>query len=733
MGDMTATNEKGNEITNEAVNGKQDKIDFDCTDYYINRELSWLAFNHRVLEEAEDENNPVLERLKFLAITSSNLDEFFMVRVGSMKDQEKHGITTPENKAGMTPREQLIAISHEAHKMVDKQYALLHEKLIPLLASHGISFLKPEELNEKQQQFVRTYFYDRIYPVLTPMAVDASRPFPMLLNKSVNLAVTLESERDGKNKLLFAVVQVPSVLPRYIQLPSKEGTAQFILLEDMICHYVDFLFKGNRILSVKPFRITRNADLTLDEEGAEDLLKEIQKELKKRKWGAAVRLEVTCEMDEYMKSILQESLEIETCDIYEVNGPLDLTFLLKFSSLPGYDHLRYKPLLPQPPADFIGENNIFEAISHKDILVHHPYESFDPVIHFVKQAAEDPNVLAIKQTLYRVSGDSPIVNALAKAAENGKQVTVLVELKARFDEENNIVWAKKLEKAGCHVIYGLVGLKTHCKITLVVRQEGKKLVRYVHLGTGNYNDSTARLYTDLGMFTCDERFGIDATYIFNHLSGYSKPPKWKKIEAAPNGLRNKILQLIENEIAKSTPENPGRIILKMNSLTDKKLIKALFKASVAGVQIDMIIRGICCLRPGIPGVSENIRVRSIVGRFLEHSRIFYFQNGGDELIYLSSADWMTRNMERRVEIMFPIEAKSLKERVKEILRVLLQDNVKARMLDSSGRYTRVPVAQGEKRVQSQLYFHDLAVKNTKKIRQTPYMKQLKPKTHVEEM
>lgn len=715
-----------------SVNEREAKVDFDCTSYYINRELSWLAFNGRVLEEAEDTNNPVLERLKFLAITSSNLDEFFMVRVGSMKDQEKHGITTPENKAGMTPRQQLAAISIEAHNMVDRQYEVLHQELIPLLASCGISFSKPEDLTEEQRTFLRTYFYDRIYPVLTPMAVDASRPFPMLLNKSVNLAVMLESEKDGKSKVLFAVVQVPSVLPRYIRLPSQEGVAQFILLEDVICHYIDFLFKGNRILSVKPFRITRNADLTLDEEGAEDLLKEIQKELKKRRWGAAVRLEVTCDMDDYMKGILQESLEIESCDVYKVPGPLDLTFLMKFYSVPGYSELRYQSLLPQPPADFIGENNIFEAIVHKDILVHHPYESFDPVVHFVKQAAEDPNVLAIKQTLYRVSGDSPIVNALAKAAENGKQVTVLLELKARFDEENNIVWAKKLDKAGCHVIYGLVGLKTHCKITLVVRQEGQKLVRYVHLGTGNYNDSTARLYTDLGMFTCDEQFGIDASYIFNHLSGYSKTPKWKKIEAAPNGLRNKILQLIDNEIAKSTPEHPGRIILKMNSLTDKKLIKALFKASAAGVQIDMIIRGICCLRPGIPGVSENIRVRSIVDRFLEHARIFYFQNGGDERVYLSSADWMTRNMERRVEIMFPVEVESLKKRVKEILNIQLQDNVKARVLDSQGIYTMIKPREGEKRVHSQPHFHNVAVKNTKKIRQTPYMKQLKPKTHVEE-
>jgi polyphosphate kinase len=706
------------------------EIDLDNSDYYINRELSWLAFNHRVLEEAEDHNNPVLERLKFIAITSSNLDEFFMVRAAFLKNQEKHHITIPENKAQMTPKQQLQAISREAHKLVARQYEVLHHDIVPLLAEHEIVFLKPQQLNEEQTKFVNRYFYDHIYPVLTPMAVDASRPFPLLLNKSVNLGIMLESQKQGKNKTLFAVVQVPSVLSRYIKLPSEEGTASFILLEDVICHYADFLFKGNRILSVQPFRITRNADITLDEEGAEDLLEEIQEELKKRKWGFTVRLEITHEMDDYMKNILQESLEIEPGDIYEVSGPLDLTFFMKFSSLPGYRHLRYMDLRPQPPADFIGENNIFEAIASKDILVHHPYESFDPVVHFVTQAAEDPNVLAIKQTLYRVSGDSPIVNALAKAADNGKQVTVLVELKARFDEERNIEWAKKLEQSGCHVIYGLVGLKTHAKITLVVRQEGDKLIRYVHMATGNYNDSTARLYTDLGMFTCNENFAIDASYLFNHLSGYSKTPKWKKISSAPKGLRNKLLQLIENEIAGRTPESPGHIIIKMNSLTDKKLIKALFKASAAGVKIDMIIRGICCLRPGMPGVSENIRVRSIVGRFLEHSRIYYFENGGDEQIFLSSADWMTRNMERRVEILFPVEAKRLKQRLKDILFVYLQDNVKARQLNADGSYTHVISAEGETLVNSQIHFHALAVKHTRKVMRKAYSKQLKPKTHV---
>ncbi len=706
-------------------------INYDCIDYYINRELSWLNFNKRVLEEAEDTNTPVFERLKFLSICSSNLDEFFMVRVANLTDQEKHGINTPENKAGMTPTQQLNAISEETHIMVEKQYDILNNQILPLLKNNKIIFLKSKDLSVGQAKFVHRYFYDQIYPVLTPMAVDAGRPFPLLLNKSVNLAVLLESTKDDKSEILFAVVQVPSLLPRFIQLPMENGQLNFILLEDVICNYVDFLFKGNRILSVQPFRITRSADINLDEEGAEDLLEEIEKELKKRKWGSAIRLEIKKDMEEYTRSILLESLEVDNKDVYAVDGPLDLAFFLKFTQIPGFEDLRYQDLPPQPPLDFMGENTIFEAISSKDILVHHPYESFDPVIHFVNQAADDPEVLAIKQTLYRVSGDSPIVNALARAAENGKQVTVLVELKARFDEENNIVWAKKLEKAGCHVIYGLVGLKTHCKIILVVRREKGKLVRYVHLGTGNYNDSTARLYTDIGVFTSNEMFGIDASYIFNHLSGYSKTPKWKKISAAPSGLREKFIELIENEIEKSTPENPGYIIVKMNSLTDKKLIKALFKASNAGVKIDLIIRGICCLRPGIPKVSENITVRSIVDRFLEHTRIFYFQNGGDEKVYLSSADWMTRNMDRRVEIMFPVEADYLKSRLKNILTIYLKDNVKARCLQSNGTYIRIHPKKGEKHVHSQLYFHAMAVDNSRKIKEIPYIKQLKPRTHIE--
>lgn len=699
---------------------------FDQFEYYINRELSWLSFNYRVLEEAMDSTNPLFERLKFLSITSSNLDEFFMVRVAGLKDQVKMGYGKPDNKSGMTPKEQLSSISERTHQMMDQLYHTFYELILPELQNEGISFIRADQMNAEQEKYAETIFRERIYPVLTPMAVDASHPFPMLLNKSLNLAILLESERD--NKHLFAVVEVPSLLPRYIQLPSQEGKMTFVLLENLICKYIGTLFQGNKILSVSPFRITKDADLDLDEEEAEDLLQTIQRELKKRKMGSAVRLEITWQMDQSVLDILKSSLDLEDGDIYYLQGPLDLTFLMKFYQLQGYEHLKYEEYTPQPPQDLIGEKEIFQAIAGKDILVHHPYESFDPVVHFIQQAAEDPNVLAIKQTLYRISGDSPIIHALSRAAENGKQVTVLLELKARFDEENNIGWAKKLEEAGCHVIYGLVGLKTHSKITLVVRSEKDKIRRYVHMSTGNYNDITARIYTDLGLFTSHDEIGQDATSFFNHLSGYSSTPKWNQLVTAPYGLRDQIIQLIENEISQSTPEKPGRIIAKMNALTDKEIIKALFKASSAGVQIDLIIRGICCLRPDIEGVSDNIRVRSIVGRFLEHSRIFYFQNGGSEQIYLSSADWMTRNMISRVEIMFPILQENLKERLKNILLIQLSDNVKSRILQRNGEYIRVE-RDDEPSIESQIYLYQEVIQNAKLIEFKTYINQLKPKTH----
>ncbi|RXI99428.1 RNA degradosome polyphosphate kinase [Anaerobacillus alkaliphilus] len=695
--------ENSSPLTNE--------IDLNNPIYYNNRELSWIRFNERVLEEAIDERNPLLERLKFLAIFSSNLDEFFMVRVAGLKDQVKAGFNKPENKAGLTPREQLERISALNHRIVSLQDRLYTETLVPMLYQEGFQFLAIEQCNNEQLKFLQDRFDTYILPVLTPMAIDAYRPFPMLLNKSINLAVLLKKPNQKKEKL--AIVQVPGVLTRFIPIPPANEQKQFILLEDIISHFIYKLFKGYDVLSVSPFRITRNADLTIHEEGARDLLREIEKELKKRKWGSAVRLEMQSgKMSEKVLPFLLDVLELKEKDVYSFNGPLDLTFLYKFYAYVGaeHDYLVNETLVPQPPEDLASDENIFEAILKRDIFLHHPYESFQPIIDFIATAAEDPNVLAIKQTLYRVSGDSPIINALARAAENGKQVTVLVELKARFDEENNIQWAKKLEKSGVHVIYGITGLKTHSKIILIVRHDQGHIQRFVHLGTGNYNDTTAKLYTDMGLLTCDEKFGIDATNFFNYLSGFSEKPAWNYLSTAPFEIRESLLHLIDEEIACHKQKGNGKIIAKMNSLTDKPIIMKLYEASQAGVSIDLIIRGICCLRPGIPGVSENISVRSIVDRFLEHSRVFYFHHGGKNSTYLSSADWMTRNMEKRVEILFPINEDRLKKRIKDILEITIRDNVKARQQDKDGTYKYIKKGVHDLEIQSQLIFYRLAAK-----------------------
>ncbi|OIJ22157.1 RNA degradosome polyphosphate kinase [Anaerobacillus alkalidiazotrophicus] len=686
-------------------------IDLNNPNFYNNRELSWLRFNERVLQEAIDEGNPLLERLKFLAIFSSNLDEFFMVRVAGLKDQVKAGFNKPENKAGLTPREQLEEICVLNHRIVKLQDQLFTETLLPMLYYEGFQFLAIEECNSEQIDFLRNRFNTYILPVLTPMAIDAYRPFPMLLNKSLNLAVLLSKPDMKKEKL--AIVQVPSVLTRFISLPSSNGKAQFIMLEDVISFFIQELFNGYTVLSVSPFRITRNADLTIHEEGARDLLTEIEKELKKRKWGAAVRLEMQeGKMAEKVLVFLLDVLELKQKDVYTFHGPIDLTFLFKLYSVIGseHDYLINETFIPQPPEDLANEVDIFEAILKKDIFLHHPYESFQPIVDFISTAASDPNVLAIKQTLYRVSGDSPIIHSLAKAAENGKQVTVLVELKARFDEENNIQWAKKLEKSGVHVIYGITSLKTHSKITLIVRHSNDQIQRFVHLGTGNYNDSTAKLYTDMGLLTCNEKFGIDATNFFNYLSGFSEKPKWNYISTAPFEIRETFLELIEKEIEFHKKNGNGKIIAKMNSLTDKPIITKLYEASQAGVTIELIIRGICCLRPGILDVSENIRVISIVDRFLEHSRIFYFQHGGDHSLFLSSADWMTRNMERRIEILFPIINNKIKDRIKNILEIMIKDNVKARQQNKDGTYTYVQKSKNEREIQSQNIFYQMAAK-----------------------
>ena len=687
--------------------------------YYDNRELSWLKFEHRVLNEAKDKEIPILDRLKFVSITSSNLDEFFMVRVASLKDMEHAGYTK-KDIAGMDPTEQLRAIGKEVHALVEKQYNTYNRSLMPILRKEGIRIIGAyEELSEKQATYVDKYFMEHVYPVLTPMAVDASRPFPLVRNKSLNIAALIKSkhpnsklQQGSKQELEFATVQVPSVLPRLVPIPGEDDRYTFTLLEQIIEKNMAQLFLNYDLVCAYPYRIMRNADLSFDEDEASDLLKEIQKQLVKRQWGEVIRLEIEHKADKRLLQVLKEQLAVSSKDVYEIAGPLDLTFLMKMYGLSGCDDLREKPFVPQKNPRILPGENIFDEIRKGDIFLTHPYETFDPVVDFIKQAAVDPDVLAIKQTLYRVSGNSPIIAALAKAAENGKQVTVLVELKARFDEENNIVWAQKLEKAGCHVIYGLVGLKTHCKIALVVRREEDAITRYVHLGTGNYNDSTAKLYTDCGIFTCNENYGEDATAVFNMLSGYSEPARWNKLVVAPIWLRDRFIALIDREIAHAKEGKEAYIVAKMNSLCDRQIIEKLYEASSAGVEIYLVIRGICCLRTGIPGVSEHIHVTSIVGTFLEHSRIFYFYNNGQEDIYMGSADWMPRNLDRRVEIVFPVEDDAIKDRIKHILDVLLRDNLKAYAMLSDGTYAKMS-RRGKQAIGAQMTFCREAMEGAK--------------------
>ena len=679
-----------------------DKIDFTNPEYYENRELSWIKFDQRVLEEARDKNIPLLERVKFLSIVSSNLDEFFMVRVASLKDMV-HANYKKKDIAGMTAQEQLVAINNDTRDMVNAQYSTYTRSIIPLLNNEGIYVIDSHELlSYEQGEFVDRYFMESVYPVLTPMAVDASRPFPLIRNKTLNIAALL-ANKQNKKETVFATVQVPGVLPRLVQIPSVNNAKNFILLEQIIERNIGKLFSNYKVLCAYPYRIMRNADLTIDEEEASDLLKEIQNKLKMRQWGEVIRLEVEAGIDAKLLRFLKSEFKVADADVFEIPGPIDLTVLMKLYGIDGYDHLRYVQPVPQKVPEIEPGEDIFEAIRKSDIFLHHPYQTFDPVVDFIRQASKDPDVLAIKQTLYRVSGNSPIISSLAQAAENGKQVTVLVELKARFDEEHNIVWAKKLEQAGCHVIYGLVGLKTHSKIALVVRKEEDGIRRYVHLGTGNYNDSTAKLYTDCGIFTCKESIGEDATAVFNMLSGYSEPLSWNELILAPYWLRDKFLYLIKREIKHVKAGKEGRIIAKMNSLCDPGIIAALYEASAAGVKIDLIVRGICCLKVGIPGVSDNISVRSIVGNFLEHSRIFYFENGGNVDVYMGSADWMPRNLDRRVEIIFPVLEDSLKEKAIHILDVELKDNVKARVLESDGNYVRID-KRGKSLINSQRVF-----------------------------
>ena len=678
--------------------------DINLPQYYNNRELSWLDFNYRVLQEAYDKNNPLLEMLNFVSIFSSNLDEFFMVRVAGLKDQVKMGYDKPENKAQMTPQEQLDAIKIKNTEYVHMQYQRYNE-LIEELRNYDIEMVKPDCLSETLLEKLEKEFKMRILPTLTPLGIDAYHPFPKLNNKSLNIFVDIDTE-DAINS---SIVQIPSLIPRFLTL--NEGNKQYVVMvEDVITYFINYLFTGYEVLNTFTFRITRNADLTIHEDGAEDLLIEIERFLKERKSGSAVRLEVdgrTAQRENI--EWLNEQLEVEENDVYFLNGPLDLTFLFGL-----VDHLSnklkyltYEKYTPQVPRS-LGNNNIYKLALERDIFFHHPYESFEPIVDFIREAADDPNTIAIKQTLYRVSKDSPIINSLKEAAENGKQVTVLVELKARFDEENNVHWARMLEDAGCHVIYGMTHLKTHSKIALVVKRIGGELTSFVHLGTGNYNDKTAKLYTDMGIITTNQEIAEDAINFFNYLSGYSIKPEYNKLIVAPFDIRDVFIDRIDKEISNHLEYGNGKIMMKMNSLTDKAIIEKLFEASQAGVKIQLIIRGICCLKPGVPGISENIEVVSIVGRLLEHSRIYYFHNNGDERIYLSSADVMTRNMIKRVEILFPVENKTIGKRLVDYMNLQLSDNEKGRYQDENGVYHYVK--NNLSPLNSQVYLMQKAIK-----------------------
>ena len=719
--------------SNDSVN----TIDYRNPAWYTNRELSWLDFNYRILDEARDKKNPLFERLKFLSITASNLDEFFMVRVASLKDMVHAKYSKPD-LAGLRADQQLELVQKKCHELIERQYSTLIRSLVPALKQNKLEIITDfEDLTPDQAAFADSYFKENVYPVLTPMAMDASRPFPLIRNKSLNIGALisrkeddaensvaqtvmknlqkngeLKAEKVTKDKALkggtvFATVQVPGVLPRIIVLPDKEdGTHAGVLLEDVIERNMDKLFTGFNVVCAHPYRVTRNADLTLDEDDSDDLLEEIQKKIKKRQWGEVIRFEYEDSMNPRLLKILKKEFGVRQEEMYPIAGPLDLTFLMKAYGMKGFDHLKEKPWTPQPVPALMNlkeDEDLFAAIRKKDIFLHHPYETFDPVVDLIRMASTDPEVFAIKITLYRVSGHSPIVAALAQAAENGKQVTALVELKARFDEENNIQWAEMLEKSGCHVIYGLVGLKTHSKIALVVRREEDGIRRYVHLATGNYNDSTARLYTDCGIMTCNEAFGEDATAVFNMLSGYSEPRHWNRLALAPIWLRDRLYRLIDREIEHAKAGEEAYIIAKMNSLCDRDVIAKLYEASAAGVKIQLIVRGICCLRVGIPGVSENISVRSVVGTFLEHARIFCFGNGGHEELYMASADWMPRNLDRRVEIMFPREDKDSAAAARHILDVQLADTLKAHELKETNQYEKID-RRGKERIGAQESF-----------------------------
>ena len=709
--------------------------DFYKPENYVNRELSWIDFNGRVLGEATDVSNPLLERANFLGITQSNVDEFFMVRVASLHKLAAANVTTTD-ASGLTPEEQLNAVNRKEHRMVQERYEIYNQQIIPQLAKEQIDILHIKDLDQKQYEFIRRYFNDELMPVLTPMADDSSRPFPFISNSSLNIAISLRrdptAQQPGKHETLegdqevnkkqnephddrqeaeikFATVRVPEIYKRLVRLPGENN---FILIDELVKEFLSLLFPGYQILATATYRVMRDMDLDVAEEDTSDLLRAVKHQLREREHGQVMRLEVEDTIDEWLEDQLIDNLHVSERSIYRVDGPVDLTFLKKLSGMvDGHADLRFKQFKPYLNPQLDMEHNIFKAIRQKDYLVQHPYDNFDAVVNFIHQAATDPAVLAIKMTLYRVSGNSPIIKYLGMAAQQGKQVTVLVEVKARFDEQNNVRWAQRLEQMGCHVIYGLVGLKTHCKVALVIRRDEDGLRRYMHLGTGNYNDVTAHFYTDMGLFTCAHELGVDMTNLFNMLSGFARPPYFYQLRVSPDGIRNFINQKIDDQIAVAKSGNPALIRMKMNSLSDKQIIAHLYDAAANGVKVQLLVRGITCLRNDLPELHGNIEVHSIVGRFLEHSRIYYFESNGHEEIYLASADMMTRNLNRRVEELYPVTQADTKARAIQIFDIMWRDNVKTRVLEGD-HYERLD-RDGAAPFNSQEYFVQEAVRLNK--------------------
>ncbi len=683
---------------------KLKKSNLNNPDYFFNREVSWLQFNQRVLEQAERPSQPLLERLKFLAIFSSNLDEFFMVRVAGLNQQADAG-SRKKDKSGLTPLQQLHEISRRTHELVDRHTRSVNG-LLDELRKHGLCLLTRDKWTLDHRRYLKQYFEQEILPVVTPLAVEQLTPCPLLPGLQINVALTLQADAEKGDSGRLLVIPVPYSFPRFLTIPSKQGTF-LVTIEDVIADNAATFCHGRKVDSIDVFRLTRDADVGIQEDEASDLLSVMEAAVLQRRRRSAVRLELSTSASMVLQQWLKKEFGLKTDEVYKIEGLLDAKAFWEIVGRSGFDRLRLPGWPPQQPADLIGADSLWEAIADRDILMYHPYESFEPVIKLMQQAAGDPDVLAIKQTLYRTSGDSPIVRALHEAAENGKEVTVLVELKARFDEAQNVQWARRLEDAGCHVIYGIAGLKTHAKALLIVRREKGRIQRYVHLATGNYNDKTAKLYSDLGMFSCEPQLATDVAAFFNLLTGFSETVGWSKLSIAPTSLRKRFIELIDREIKASSPDRPGLIMVKVNSLEDQEICQALYRASAAGVKVKLNIRGICCLKPGLKKISENIEVVSILDRYLEHPRIFYFSNGGHSEVYLSSADWMGRNLDKRFELLFPITDSRLKKRIRGILDICFSDNTQAWRLEADGHYK--PIVAARKKIRAQKVFYEQVV------------------------